>query len=360
MPFRLNKDLELQRKGFCTIVMLVAGTLLCGGCGQSSQEIVTEEIHAQKFEQTELPFNSFGSIFLNETDETLYKSEVLGNIVVKRLDLHTGACTDLIRKGRGPNEYTGLMITKIDPSTGIFHACDLAKSELCTFTPDGAQITATPIGARFFQAIPLGKYIVSYGNELADDGNMFELSDSTGKTVVRFGPFPDDGMPYSHQAKTMAYQGKLIFSAQRSRFAFLMDFGNVFDIYEIGEDGVPASVFSIHEETPVYEPSNATNGVRFVQIKVHYTDAYASQRYIYALYSGKIIEDDAPDADRLAMETSTIRVYDWDGNRICDLLADIPLLSICVSADDSYLIGLYSEDYVLKCCRFDLPKRLRE
>ena len=56
----------------------------------------------------------------------------------------------------------------------------------------------------------------------------------------------------------------------------------------------------------------------------------------------------------------TIRVYDWDGNHVCDLSADIPLLSICVSADDSYLIGLYAEDYVLKCCRFDLPKRLRE
>ena len=53
-------------------------------------------------------------------------------------------------------------------------------------------------------------------------------------------------------------------------------------------------------------------------------------------------------------------VYDWDGNHVCDLSADIPLLSICVSADDSYLIGLYAEDYVLKCCRFDLPERLRE
>lgn len=56
----------------------------------------------------------------------------------------------------------------------------------------------------------------------------------------------------------------------------------------------------------------------------------------------------------------TIRVYDWDGNHVCDLSADIPLLSICVSSDDSYLIGLYSDDYVLKCCRFDLPERLRE
>lgn len=339
---------------------LLLSILLCWGCGQSSQEIVTEEIHAQRLEQINDPFYVYGSIFLDESAGALLKSEGLGNIAIKRLDLRTGTCTDLIRKGRGPNEYIDLTITKIDPSTGIFHACDLAKGELCTFTTDGAQITATPIETRFFQAIPLGKHIVSYGNTRANDGLLFQLSDSTGRAVGRFGLFPDDGMPYGHQYKTMAYQGKMVANPQRSRFAYLMNFGNVFDIYEITDDGSASLIFSIHEDTPVYEPQQNVIGVRFEQPKFHYSDAYASQRYIYALYSGKKVEQKTNEASQRARETPTIRVYDWNGNRICDLSADIPLLSICVSADDSYLIGLYAEDYVLKCCRFDLPERLRE
>lgn len=36
-----------------------------------------------------------------------------------------------------------------------------------------------------------------------------------------------------------------------------------------------------------------------------------------------------------------IRVYDWNGVHRCDLLADIPLLNLCVSSDDRYIIGFF-------------------
>ena len=339
---------------------LLLSILLCWGCGQSSQEIVTEEIHAQRLEQINDPFYVYGSIFLDESAGALLKSEARGNVVIKRLDLRTGTCTDLIRKGRGPNEYLDLAITDIEPETGKFHAISRMTSKSIAFSADGTPIATTTLETRFLNTISLGRYIVSYGNYFADDGLLFQLSDSTGRTIGRFGPFPDDGMPYEHQYKTMAYQGTMVANPQRSRFAYLMDFGNVFDIYEITDDGSASLIFSIHEDTPVYEPQQNVIGVRFEQPKFHYSDAYASQRYIYALYSGKKVEQKTDEASQRARETPTIRVYDWDGNRICDLSADIPLLSICVSSDDSYLIGLYSEDYVLKCCRFDLPERLRE
>lgn len=64
------------------------------------------------------------------------------------------------------------------------------------------------------------------------------------------------------------------------------------------------------------------------------------------------------DPDRRARETRLIRVYDWNGVHRCDLLADIPLLNLCVSSDDRYIIGLFSEDGEIRCCRLDLPEAL--
>lgn len=128
---------------------------------------------------------------------------------------------------------------------------------------------------------------------------------------------------------------------------------------ELGRIGVRVRIASIRKELPVYEPQpHVAAGVRFRDPAIHYADAASSDRRIYALYSGRKLDMGTVDPDRRARETRLIRVYDWNGVHRCDLLADIPLLNLCVSSDDRYIIGLFSEDGEIRCCRLDLPEAL--
>lgn len=332
--------------------------LLLGACGQESEAAAEYTIAAEKMEGLDDVFNFYGYLFLDEADSCILKSEGRGDVVFKKVDYRTGRLKSTIRRGRGPNEYTDLRIFDIDASSGCFHGAVPARTcSPITFSSDGIPLATTEIDAEAFFAIKLGDRFISYGNYSADDGKMFLLSDSEGRKITRFGEFPNDGMSCGYRYKTMAYQGKLISNEKLSRVAFLMDMGKVFDIYEIENEDTPRLIFSIRDKMPVYEPQEHVIGVQFKDLTIHYADAYSSEKYIYALYSGKK-PGKSIDGDLQARETNRIEVYDWDGKHTCDLIADIPILSLCVSSDDRFIIAIYSDDGALKCCRFCLPEIL--
>lgn len=340
------------------LLLLLVPTVLLSGCRPKTEPVAEYPIAAVKMEQMDGAFNFYGLLLLDDADSCILKTEGLGDIVFKKIDYRTGILKNRIRKGRGPNEYVGLTICDMD-SSGCFYALVPAKvAELVRFSPEGVPLETTEVGARSFFTIKSGNCFVSYGDYSADDGKMFRLSDSTGRKITRFGEFPDDGMPYEHRYKTMAYQGKLLSNRKLSRFAYLLNIGNVFDIYEIGNDQTPRLISSIRDKLPLYEPQRDVTGVQHKNLTFYYSDAYSSGRYIYALYSGKKMEKMSDVGLREAVETNLIRVYDWDGRHKCSLTTDIPILNLCVSSDDRFIIALYSDEGEIKCCRFDLPGEL--
>lgn len=339
------------------LLIILPACLLCG-CRQQTEAVAEYRIVSERMEQLDEMFNFYGYVFLDEADSCILKAEGKGELVFKKIDYRTGTLKNRIRKGRGPNEYPDLRVYGID-SSGCFYASTPAKvCNLIRFSPEGVPLETTQIDANSFFTIPLCGRFVSYGDYFADDGRMFLLSDSTGRKITRFGEFPDDGISCQHRYKTMAYQGKLIANERLSRFAYLLDVGDVFDIYEIGKDAVPRLIFSIREKLPHYVPNQYVTGVAFKDSAVYYGDAYSSDKYIYALYSGEKVGEMSDVTLRKARETNLIRVFDWDGRRVCDLIADIPVLSLCVSSDDTFILALYSDEGEIKCCRFSLPAML--
>lgn len=341
------------------ILSLLALCSLCA-CRDEEAEVPTYAITAERMEQLDDVFDFYGWIFLSETDSCLVTSSGRGEYVLKKYDLSTGKVKIALRRGRGPNEYLDLRTSDLYPETGNILAAPPAKhGKLITLSPDAVPMSTVELDVQSFFAIRVGDRYVSFGDYSIEDGNMFRLSDSTGRELARFGRFPDDGMPLEHRYKVMAYQGKLLSGGNRSRFAYVTEVGRVLDIYEITPDGTPRSIFSRREALPVYEPQQQPfTGVTFRDMSIHYSDAYASDNHIYALYSGKKVDKTAVDPYMEATRTQRIEVYDWDGRYTCDLQTDLPILSLCVSSDDAYIIALYSEDGQIKVCRFTLPEVL--
>ena len=187
---------------------------------------------------------------------------------------------------------------------------------------------------------------------------MFSLFDTLGQAVGRFGKFPDDGMSDAFRDKVMAYQGKLLANRTCSRFAFFRVWGMSLIYTELGRIGVRSVSLRSARSYRLRTAAACCGGCAFPGSG----DSLCRCRFIGSSYLcavlGRKLDMGTVDPDRRARETRLIRVYDWNGVHRCDLLADIPLLNLCVSSDDRYIIGLFSEDGEIRCCRLDLPEAL--
>ncbi|WP_367275873.1 BF3164 family lipoprotein [uncultured Bacteroides sp.] len=79
-------------------------------------------------------------------------------------------------------------------------------------------------------------------------------------------------------------------------------------------------------------------------ILIGYIDIAVTDRYVYALLSGRSIEE----SGLSAFTGNIIYVFDWGGTLQRKIMCNTDLTTICVSPDDSmiYAVGLV-EDYEL-------------
>ena len=101
-----------------------------------------------------------------------------------------------------------------------------------------------------------------------------------------------------------------------------------------------------HDIYPIYidDSRSGRNGIKHGKENViGYTDIYATDRYIYTLYSGKKLNQHTNTRMLDTMLSNDILVYDWSGK------------CICLTNDDKELIALgWDDDYHLYS--FDLSK----
>ena len=323
--------------------------ILLGSCRKEKMPLPEYTLAGEEIVLPDNAALNFNDLFLNEAEHCILKAELTGDIALKKIYYEADSVANMFHRGRGPGEYLYLRIQQIDPR-GNFLAIGALKGNVLYFTPSGEQRETVRIKSSAFNVVDLGERLVSYGS----DSSMYRLWDRTGNLLADFGTYPDE-KPCEGQYKKMAYQGKLLANPERNRFAFLCSSANVFEIYEIGRDDTPRPIFSIRESLPEYRLQKQVIGVTYTDCTAGYTDAYATARSIYALYSGKDMDHIRTDEDmRRAIENDRIEVYDWDGAHRCDLLLDRPILDFCVGSDDGFLIALYSDEGEMRFCKYDL------
>jgi len=177
--------------------------------------------------------------------------------------------------------------------------------------------------------------------------SMFNIADSTGKTVNTFFEYPyknnDERERYDNKVRFFAYQGSLAANPSKTRFAYSANNGDIIHFYDIENNNIRL-ITKVENEYPLYGNRNIPGqfGVMLnAECLKGYLGLYATDQFVYALFSGK--EHNDPKCE----EATTLRVFDWNGNLSKEYELDIPSLYLCVSDDDSKLWAIALDPDIL-------------
>lgn len=294
-----------------------------------------------------------GKMIMFDNNEFLIKEESRDGFNLSKIYYNKDSIIQLAPKGNGPNEFLKLTLMQKDTDTS-FYAFDVLKRQIYNISIDNAYKYNCEIDVYSTSVINLDQYYLSQGinvNNPITNNSRFTVFSLNGRQCKTFGSFPKDKISTTVENKQMAYQGKMVVNKNLNRFAFTTFSSAVFEIYELD-----SLIVSRHDRLPQYTIKSGSNILGVVYSsdnKRGYIDSYSTSHFIYTLYSGKSPKDILDGNFDKTSLTRIILVYDWDGKPICRLNTDIDLRNICVSEDNSYMIGLACEnDYSL--CFFDL------
>jgi hypothetical protein len=197
-----------------------------------------------------------------------------------------------------------------------------------------------------------GQYI---GIGIHPDG-MFQLYDSLGNEIRSFFEYPyrDAGeQKIKSPIRAMAYQGKISADLSGTRFAYAASHADIIHFYSLSENDIQL-VKKIETRFCEYAPDERDGRVA---AKIDpgnrngCVDLYATNKYVYCLYSGKTFRDE----QEKAFESERLRIYDWSGNLFREVILDVPCKFLCISPDDKIMWAIVEIPEPI-ITRFDLTK----
>ena len=147
-------------------------------------------------------------------------------------------------------------------------------------------------------------------------------------------------------ARAMAYQGKIVTSPHGDCLVHAIYMSPIILFYKLSPTEINLLVSHI-DSYPAYKPELGDRSYASAMSKSNklgYIDIAVTDKYVYALLSGRSTEE----AGLSAFAGSIICVFDWNGTLQKRIVCNTDMTTICVSSDDSmiYAVGLV-EDYEL-------------
>ena len=248
------------------------------------------------------------------------------------------------QKGEGNNEFLQVFAFCNMKSDSILGVYDAYKHELREINLDKVKRGEMNFPVVFkdtLSSIKLSptKYDAYLGLGFYES-NMLSLTDnSIGSKFFFEYPYKDSReKAISNRLRGMAYQGTLCSNRSLDKFLYAVCSAPIFMLFSVNKDGIEKTYELIGgypnyvtEETGEYRsaPMSADN-------KMSFTMAYATDNYIYLLYSGKNFRDAGMDA----FKANVIYQLSWNGKPINKFETDYPLTNFCVSDNDDVLYAL--------------------
>jgi hypothetical protein len=245
-------------------------------------------------------------------------------------------------KGQGPDDFfKPFSLQYIDEKTlGCFDVYLKNFSEFSIFS-DCSQVkkskripfisTFSVIKTGNNQYIGIGPY----------ENEMFVLFDSIGNRVNSFYEYPyrdSEEKKISNRGRSMAYQGKMVSNLDQTKFVYATSFADIIHFYEIKKD-VILPIKKIENRYPEYiiEEKDGGVGAAITSNSKHgYVCGYATNEYVYLLYSGRSFTEYKNNID----EAEFLMIYDWNGVLQKTVQLDIPCKYFCVDNENQKLWAL--------------------
>jgi hypothetical protein len=266
-------------------------------------------------------------------------------------------------KGQGPDEFlrphalqylSDSLMGCYDLFAGTFHEIVLPphperiKTKTVSFRPERRADFVVKTYCN--QYIGIGSY----------PENMYMLFDSSGYKIKSFFEFPfrdAEEKSIENPFRAMAYQGKIAVNPSGTKFAYAAYNTDIIHFYNIAHSDIQV-IKKIERRFCEYVPDDVDGRGVSARVKPDneygYIDLYATEQYVYLLYSGK-----TPRKYReKAHESTQLKIYDWQGNLLKEVTLDVPCKFVCVSPDDETLWAI-AEIPEPTIVRFDLTNFIK-
>lgn len=343
-------NMKCQNRIFVLFFLLLI--VSCNQKGRDSRLSFPSEfsIASRKLPVDTYKISSFGRIVLFEDSSCLIKENLMGESLLDKIYYKKDSLSSFAKVGAGPDEYIMLRLMQKNDTSGIM-ALDIQKRQLITKDLSGTTHDVLNIDGSPLSIIQAGNGYVVSGllDRSSDDTKRYALLNHEGKYLCSFGDFPNDKNNTDVQSKVLAYQDNLVYNPVLNRFASACSSGFIFELFQM--DTIPRLLQSYHKIYPKYIKDSGAgyNSIRHKRDNIiGFTDLYATPRFIYALYSGKRLEEYSNSGMMEAKLTHDILVYNWDGICMGRLVTDVALFNISVADNDREVIALgWDNDFYL-------------
>lgn len=247
-------------------------------------------------------------------------------------------------KGQGPNEF-------LHPYSLIYHShIDFLSYDLLDNSLKKIRIDSLMNGTISYEKMisfnSISNSIViptKYNNYIGFglyESNMFKLIDSDGKDIGLFMDFPTDKetKTIDHRNIALGYQGSLAINMDRDKLVYASLYGTILGIYNIKENSINQEFLLVYDY-PQFTVQNEGGGMSSPITKdgiCAFRDIYATDKYIYSLYSGKTISK----LGEKAFEAQNIYVFDWEGNPVIHYRLDVPINNMAVLSNNKRIYAI--------------------
>lgn len=342
----------MKNINFVIAAILIMVTFSCNHTKKDSKEYFKQvfNLKSHKLNVDVYKINSFGRIVPFENEQCLIKENYIGESFLDKIYYTKDSVYPFAKIGSGPDEYLMPRIMQKKDQSSIM-ILDVQRQQIITKELNGRVSDVMDLKCMPLSIIQTkDKYVISgLMDRNANDDKRYAILNSKGEYIKSFGDFPNDNIDGGVKSKVFAYQDFIVYNPVLNRFATVCFSGAIFELYQM--DTIPYIIKSYHDIYPVYinDSGPGYNSIKHGKDNIMgYTDIYATNRYIYTLYSGKKLSKHSNEGMMDAKLTNNILVYDWEGKCVCRLVTDVKLSNLCITDNDQELIALgWENDFYL-------------
>lgn len=257
---------------------------------------------------------------------------------------HQFTSTHIGNRGQGPNSITyvdNIQYLRKD-IIGVFERNLSSYKEIFIYNNNTNNQKSVKFEGTYFKVLKLNH---NQFVGLSSDSGMFHLVDSMGKIMNVFFEYPfrdKNEQSTSNSTRAMSYQGKIVVNPQKNKLIYTTNFGEIIHFYSIEKDQIKLNS-KIENDYPIYEKiiinNNPITKLDFKKTTIGYISLDASDKYLYALYCGKKM-DELMAGMVMNNIGNQVRIFDLNGKLIRILQLDVPCMQICISSDEKRIWAL--------------------
>lgn len=285
---------------------------------------------------------------IHYSDSSIIAYDDIGDSLFTLLDLRTESVVRFGRKGEGVNEFLQPFSFHYILSDSLVGIYDVFKRELFELNLRNIKkkyIEFPVIIKDTLNSIDVcpTKYDTYTGIGFYEH-NMLSLSGKhIGRKYFFEYPYKDEREKHiSNRLRGMAYQGTFRSNPLLDKFLFAVNSAPMFFLYSVDSEKI-VEIYRYIGGYPEYRTEENKSGrstPMSAKNKMAFVNAYATDKYIYLLYSGKSYEE----IGIKCFDGNVIYQMTWSGEPVCKYELDTPISIFCVSSSDDMIYAFATKE----------------